>query len=106
MDIHLSPFTDGVSTRRGSLMAGLQHGGATIGTSGIHTDDIMRRKNGQALLLSSVKDQNEFNAAVLSLAHDVALRENLGHEAYRLYHEKFAWEVIAKYMVGALQKQK
>jgi glycosyltransferase involved in cell wall biosynthesis len=32
MDIHLLPFSDGISTRRTTLMTGLQHGIATVGT--------------------------------------------------------------------------
>ncbi len=106
MDIHLTPFTDGVSTRRGSLLAGIQHSLATVATESHHTDPMLSNENGCALLLSPVKDQNRFTADVLSLAHDRALRENLGHEAHRLYHDQFAWEVIAGLVVEALQKQR
>jgi hypothetical protein len=38
MDIYLTPFLDGASSRRTSLMTGLQHGIATVSTRSGHTD--------------------------------------------------------------------
>ena len=54
MDIFLSPFVDGVSTRRGSMMAALEHGLPIVGTVAEHTDTILRRENGESLLLAPV----------------------------------------------------
>lgn len=102
MDIHLAPFVDGISTRRGSLMAGLQHGIATVGTLGQHTDSILRDANGKALLLTDVAAPEQFIAHVLRLADDAALRERLGREGQRLYAQEFAWASLAKQLQSTL----
>ncbi len=48
MDLYLSPFIDGVSTRRGSAMAALQHGVAVVSTRGELTDDCWTAFKGAA----------------------------------------------------------
>ncbi|MGI4790762.1 MAG: glycosyltransferase family 4 protein [Janthinobacterium lividum] len=104
MDIHLTPFTDGVSTRRGSLMTGLQHGIATVGTSGIHTDSILREADGKAFLLAEANRPEQFISHVLRLAEDSALRERIGQEGRRLYDSEFYWGSIAERLLGGLTK--
>ncbi len=96
MDVNLTPFVDGVSTRRGSLMTGLQHGIATVGTLGQHTDAILRDASGHALLLSEVTAPEAFIAHTLRLAEDPALRESLGQAGQRLYDQSFAWPSLAR----------
>ena len=96
MDVNLTPFIDGVSTRRGSLMTGLQHGTATVGTLGQHTDTILRDASGIALLLSKVAAPEQFVASVLRLAQDPALRDSLGQGGQRLYDQNFAWSSLSR----------
>jgi glycosyltransferase involved in cell wall biosynthesis len=104
VDICLAPFVDGVSTRRGSLMAGLQHGVATVGTCGPLTDDILQEADGHAFLLSDVGRPDDFRAHVIRLLGDGDLRERLGRGAQRLYCQEFAWNRIATRMVAAMQE--
>lgn len=104
MDIHLSPFVDGISTRRGSFLTGLQHGLATVGTHGYNTDAALRAQNGAAFLLTDAHSPEMFYAQVQRLADDPALRACLGTEAQRLFASRFAWEKIAAGLLDALQE--
>jgi glycosyltransferase involved in cell wall biosynthesis len=103
VDIYLAPFADGVSTRRGSMMAGLQHGLATVGTLGELTDDMLRKEHGRSILLADVSSVEEFAAQVRRLAGDAALRDQLGRAAQELYDRCFDWEPIATKMLSTLE---
>jgi glycosyltransferase involved in cell wall biosynthesis len=95
MDVFLAAFVDGVSTRRGSLMAGLQHGLPTVGTIGPWTDSVLRRADGEALLLAPVDSPVQFCDCVLRLSAHNGLRRQLAHGARVLYEREFAWPTIA-----------
>ena len=103
MDIHLSPFVDGISTRRGSFLAGLQHGLATVGTHGYNTDAALRAQDGRAFLLTDARSPEAFDSEVLRLADDPTLRARLGAEAQSLYASRFAWDKIASTLLDTLQ---
>ena len=105
MDIHLTPFIDGVSTRRGSLMTGLQHGVATVGTLGDWTDQILREAAAKSFLASDVTSREQFVANTLKLAINVALREQLGQEGQRFYGREFEWTRIASDIRRALVEE-
>ena len=102
IDINLSPYSDGVSTRRGAMMAALQHGVATVGTAGCNTDAMLREQNGKALLLANVDNLEEFNQQVAMLASDTAKRAAFGIAAHSLYTREFAWDKIGKQLLDAL----
>jgi glycosyltransferase involved in cell wall biosynthesis len=104
MDIYLAPFLDGVSTRRGSLMAALQHGVATAGTRGELTDEILLRADGRAFLLANVGDTPAYCAQALRLLNDPKLCRELGNEARRLYDNQFDWTPITRRLLSALQE--
>lgn len=96
VDVYLTPFIDGVSTRRTSLMTGLQHGVATVGTHGALTDTLLSEQNGCALLLADVNDPEGFNSHVLRLMEDKGFRQALGRAGQGLYENQFAWRRIAQ----------
>ena len=93
MDVYLAPYIDGASTRRTSLMTGLQHGIATVTTHGHATDPMLAAENGRALLLTDSPET--FNVQVVRLAQSCVLRDNIGRQARRLYEDHFAWERVA-----------
>ena len=103
MDLHLAPFVDGVSTRRGSVMTALQHGIATVGTRAQHTDAVFQEANGSALLLAEASAPDQFVGDVLRLAEDAALRARVGQGGQRLYEQEFDWPVIAGRMLATLE---
>jgi glycosyltransferase involved in cell wall biosynthesis len=93
MDLHLTPFIDGVSTRRGSFMAGIQHGVPTVATRGELTDRILRDADGDALLLASTSDPDAFARAASALYADAEHRMAVGARGQHLYQEKFAFDI-------------
>jgi glycosyltransferase involved in cell wall biosynthesis len=104
MDMYLAPFLDGVSTRRTSLMAALQHGVATVGSRGVWSDPLLLQEDENALLLADVKDESAFRQQALRLAGDAALRARLGTGAAQLFAREFAWESIADRLLCALEE--
>ena len=103
VDVFLTPFIDGVSTRRGSMMAGLQHGLATVGTDGPLTDQILRRHDGTALVLTPVASAEAWAEQAMRLAGDAPLRQRLGRAARELYRREFDWPVISRHLLDALR---
>lgn len=104
MDIYLVPFTDGISTRRTSLMTGLQHGVPIVGTQGHLTDSILAAEAGQAFLLADVREPKAFTAQVLSLLREPARRTALGEAGRELFVQEFTWERIAQRMLAAMRE--
>jgi glycosyltransferase involved in cell wall biosynthesis len=101
-DVFLSPCVDGVSTRRTSLMAALQHQIAVVGTVTAGTDAVLREA-ASAVRLAAVADVNGFAEATAALAEDGRERRRAGRAARRLYEEQFDWPVIAARLRGALR---
>lgn len=103
MDIYLAPFADGVSTRRTSLMIGLQHGVATVGTIGKLTDAMLAQENGRAFLLANVNHPQHFNDHLQRLVNDLELRRSLGINAMHLYEKQFGWDTIRSSLLAKLR---
>ena len=102
MDIHLSPFDDGISTRRGSFLAGIQHGLPTVGTFGYNTSQRLLAHNNSAFVLTDAASQDKFQAMVCSLASDSGKRETMAVEARRLFEQEYAWDRIASGLLKRL----
>jgi len=103
MDVHLAPIVDGVSTRRGAFMAGIQHGVATVATKGTQTDDLLARADGEAFLLADVDDARQFVDHVMTLFQNPERRAELGHEGQALYDAHFDWPIIANRLLDAMR---
>lgn len=102
MDLHLAPFIDGVSTRRGSFLAGLQQGTATLGTSGELTDPMLARAAPEAFALTPNGDDDAFVAAALNLHAQPERRARMGAAGEAFFERHFAWSVIADRLVTHL----
>jgi glycosyltransferase involved in cell wall biosynthesis len=100
-DLFLAPLIDGVSTRRGSVMAALQHAVPVVGTNGPLTDPVLRESR-EAVSLSAVGESADFARSAVRLAGDAAARESSGAAARRLYERNFDWPVIAGRLISAL----
>lgn len=103
MDICLTPYLDGISTRRGAFMAGLQHGIPSVGTSGIHTDSVLARAEGTAFFAPPVTDLAAFEACALRLQNDADLRETMGRAGQALYETEFDWQPIVQNLTGEMK---
>lgn len=104
VDLYLAPFLDGVSTRRGSFMASLQHGLPTVATRGPHTDAVLGAADGTALLLAGEDDPDGFARQAVRLHADATLRSTLGSAGQRLYRTHFDWPVLARRLTRLLNE--
>jgi glycosyltransferase involved in cell wall biosynthesis len=100
VDVFLAPYEDGVSTRRTTVMAALQHELAVVGTDGPFTDGILRDA-GHALRLVPPE---RFADAVAELAASTEDRRTLGLRGRELYESHFAWPVIADRVLEILAR--
>jgi glycosyltransferase involved in cell wall biosynthesis len=103
MDLFLSPFKRGVSTRRGSFMTALQQGIATVSTRGVHTDEMLKKLDRKAFVLADDRNVDEFCQLVVNLYRDRQCRENLGNSARQLYETTFEWEALSRRLLTVLQ---
>ncbi len=101
-DLFLLPTSDGVSTRRSSLMAALSHGLPVVGTCGHLTDELLRRAD--ALRLSPADDPEAFLTHVLTLAEDAEQRRHLAERARALYEKHFCWSVTVRRLLAVLRE--
>ncbi len=98
-DIFLMPHYSGISSKRGTLMAAIQHGLPVVGTQGPTTDSIWSRAPGIAL-------SRRFSAAAFAnnvklFALDQTLRESGGGSNEQLFRSRFSWaEVVRRFELG------
>ncbi|MDX1548906.1 MAG: glycosyltransferase [Rhodothermales bacterium] len=102
MDLYLAPFRRGVSTRRGSFVAALQHGVPTLATAGSHTGALLRAAGGDAFALAPDDDAAAFAAQARALHSDPARRAALGQAGRAFFARHHAWDVLAARLAGAL----
>lgn len=95
MDVYLCPFGKGVSSRRGSFMAGIEHGLPCITTSGSQSDQFLLDHEGESFLAGPDSDPSQFSKLVEQVVADSDLRVRLGMSAKNLYRERFQWDSIA-----------
>jgi glycosyltransferase involved in cell wall biosynthesis len=92
-DINIQLYADGVSYRRGSLLAALSHGLAIItNAAGELPEGLIDHYN---VLAFTLKNPQELVTAFKELAESKALREKISNNAKDLA-KKFSWENIAK----------
>ena len=103
MDLHLAPFKDGASTRRGSLIAGLHNGVATLSTHGPLTDGVLVQNDGRGYTLVLVDDTQAFGARAQQLMVHTAERQEIAARATPFYDCLFDWPLITHRMTQALR---
>jgi glycosyltransferase involved in cell wall biosynthesis len=91
--VFAQPFPEGVTTRRGSVMAELAHGRPVVTTDGWLTEAVWReRGRGASVTLVPSDDHAVFGKALATLLRDADARTRAGRAARELYHERFALE--------------
>ncbi|MCB9435884.1 MAG: glycosyltransferase family 4 protein [Anaerolineales bacterium] len=91
-DVVALPFKDGVSFRRGTLMAALAHGCPIVTT--LPTQPIPELVDGGALRMVEANNPQQLCDVLWELARDSAQRQRLGQAAAYL-SQQFRWETIA-----------
>jgi len=102
-DLFLLPLDDGLTVRRGSLMAGLAHGLPVAGTWSGDTESVLL--NSGAISLTPVEDRQAFVDNVARLAADPAERARLGAAGRELYQRRFDWRAIAQQFQGIIERR-
>jgi glycosyltransferase involved in cell wall biosynthesis len=102
-DIFIVPFDNGISVRRGSYMAGLAHGLATISTYADIDSEYIR--DGENIALVPPRDAAALKAKILELIKDPEKRKLLADNSRRLL-EEFSWPKIASRTVQIFEKVK
>jgi glycosyltransferase involved in cell wall biosynthesis len=87
-DLLLQPYPDGVTTRRTSVMAGLQNGVATVTTDGFLTEDVWREALPAAL--APAGDTQAMMGVISSLLGDAEARRTLARRGRHIYRERFS----------------
>jgi glycosyltransferase involved in cell wall biosynthesis len=92
-DLLLMPYSDGVSLRRGTLMAGLAHGCAIVTTE--PQAPLPELVDGTHLLTVPPDNPGAAANAVRRIVDDPALAARLRQNA-RAVSERFSWQTIAR----------
>ncbi len=104
MDIYLTPFSDGISTRRTTVMCGLQHGVALVGTQGYNTDMMLQNENGQSFLLANASNPREFSENVRLLVQEDEKRHAIAQNGRQFFLEHFTWARIGEQLKEVLNQ--
>ena len=102
MDVHLAPFIDGASTRRGSFLTGLQHGICSLSTSGPLTDEMLRDQQGDAFILAAVTSKQAFAKSVVMCYLKPSLRKEMGEVGQRFYDRQLSFRHAGERVMDAL----
>ena len=100
MDCIVSPFVDGVSTRRGSVIAALNNGIRVATTGQLWTDECFLSPATDAVLVSAARNKVEFASEVLEWVRPLEPRG--AREAERCHDASFSWTSITKRMMSGL----
>ena len=100
-DLVLLPFADGLSTRRGTMMAALAHGRTVLGLRGRDTDSMLTDAS-DALLLTPLGDRDAYSRAAVELTSNPDRLRVTGAAGRRLYESRFAWPVLAENVAAQL----
>jgi len=101
-DLMLLPFTDGLSTRRTTLMAALAHGLPVLGQRGPATDDVLLECE-DIISMTPVGDRDAFRRSAAKLVADRSLLRARGQAGRRLYLERFDWPHVARRVMSAIE---
>jgi glycosyltransferase involved in cell wall biosynthesis len=99
-DLLALPFSDGVSERRTTLMAGLAHGVAVATTVGHGTGTALAKA--PYLGLCHARDERGFVQLIHSLLKDDARRHQLAADGRAASEREFSWPVIVRRLLPLL----
>ncbi len=86
-EILVQPYPDGVTSRRTSMMAALEHARAIVTTRGLFTEPLWEQSGAVAMVEAG--DSSAFAAAVGTLREDLVRRRHYASAAKALYANRF-----------------
>ena len=89
-----------MSSRRTSLLAGLQQGVAVVGTKGPSTDPEFLDDPG--IRLTDADDAAAFGVAAAAVAADPELRDAMASRMSELFQERYTYAVVARQWIDHL----
>lgn len=101
-DLCLAPYIDGISARRGSVIAAIAHGLPIVSTTGRLTDRALF--DASPILLADVNDGPAFVARATRLAGDAGERKALRCRLMAFHDRHFSWPSIAGPLLAALER--
>lgn len=102
LDAAISPFLDGVSTRRGSVMAFLQHGIPIATNQSLWTDELFRQATPPGILVSSARSAMAFAAETAGWLDRLQTGKVPDLEVTNFYDRNLNWRIIADTMMRHL----
>jgi len=87
-DVMIQPYPDGVSTRRGSVMAPLAHGRAVVTTNGVATEPLWAQSG--AVAMAPADDHDAMQSLIARMVADEGERLRMASAAKKLYAQRFA----------------
>ena len=100
IDLLMLPYLDGVSERRGSFMAGIQHGKTVLTNLGEGTGAQLSKSDFFAA--SGKTDRDGFIKLANDLISDKSKLSNLGDRARRTYDERYSWDIVCRRILDRL----
>jgi len=102
IDVFLSPFSDGISARRSSAVAALQHRLPVITTRGCRTDAVFEAPGSEPVYLSNAASAREFAGEVAGLLQSPERLRGIAARGHDLFLRVFDWPRIAEALIAAL----
>jgi len=100
-DCMLAPFVDGLSTRRGSVVAAFQHGIPVVSTSSIWTDELLLNQEERLIFLSPVHDGVEgYTSLTRKVASQLQYPDSRQIALEEYYGRHFSWPSISDKLVS------
>jgi len=106
-DLMINPFLDGISTRRGSAMAALQHGVPVLTTKGHNTEEIWTQEAMRSVCMVDVVDTDRLWAdAAVRFANQVNdSQEGMRSSIRSFYRRNFDWPVTTEYFAEKVMER-
>jgi glycosyltransferase involved in cell wall biosynthesis len=99
-ELVLAPFLDGISTRRGSVMAAFERGKPVLTTLSYSSDPSIDWRSFCAI----GTDASDFGRACAELLQNPAERKRLGDAALAFHRAHFDWKVICARTLASLEQ--
>ena len=104
MDLMVNPFSDGVSTRRTSVITALRQGVPLLTTHGVSTDAVWLQQDNSGVFLSAVTNQDDwFESIERALGQILRHPRTVRDDARQFYLDTFSWKRITDAMLRELR---